>query len=85
MNYKKNFKIPNAKDHIDLRFYILKLISYWKLFSITILTALIIANFLNGYKQKKYTLSTIISIKEENNPLFSTCTNIAFNWGGASD
>ena len=32
MNYKKNFKIPNAKDHIDLRFYILKLISYWKLF-----------------------------------------------------
>jgi len=85
MNYKKNFKIPNAKDHIDLRFYILKLISYWKLFSITILTALIIANFLNGYKQKKYTLSTIISIKEENNPLFSTGTNIAFNWGGASD
>ena len=85
MNYKKNFKIPNAKDHIDLRFYILKLISYWKLFSITILTALIVANFLNGYKQKKYTLSTIISIKEENNPLFSTGTNIAFNWGGASD
>ena len=85
MNYKKKFKIPNAKDHIDLRFYILKLISYWKLFSITILTALIVANFLNGYKQKKYTLSTIISIKEENNPLFSTGTNIAFNWGGASD
>jgi capsular exopolysaccharide synthesis family protein len=85
MDNKTNFKIPIVKDYIDIRFYILKLISYWKFFLTAILTALIIANFVNGYEQKEYTLSSIISIKEENNPLFSTGTNIAFNWGGASD
>ena len=40
---------------------------------------------MNGYKQKRYSLSTMISVKEETNPLFSTGTNLTFNWGGASD
>lgn len=40
---------------------------------------------MNGYNEKIYSLNTVISVKEENNPLFSTGTNIAFNWGGESD
>lgn len=59
--------------------------SYWKLFLVTVTISLIVARFLNGYKQKSYSLDTIISVKEENNPLFSTGTNIAFNWGGESN
>jgi uncharacterized protein involved in exopolysaccharide biosynthesis len=60
-------------------------LSYWKLFLVTVTISLIVARFLNGYKQKSYSLDTIISVKEENNPLFSTGTNIAFNWGGESN
>ena len=52
---------------------------------VTIIISCAVANFMNDYQQKKYNLSTTISVKEENNPLFSTGTNIAFNWGGASD
>ncbi|WP_299064777.1 polysaccharide biosynthesis tyrosine autokinase [uncultured Polaribacter sp.] len=85
MDNKINFKAPTIQNSIDIKSYIYKIISYWKLFLVTIITALIIANFMSGYVEKKYSLNTIISVKEENNPLFSTGTNIAFNWGGASD
>ena len=85
MDNKINFTTPTIQNNIDVKGYIFKIISYWKLFLATIIIALIIAKFMNGYKQKRYDLSTTISVKEENNPLFSTGTNIAFNWGGASD
>ena len=52
---------------------------------LTILLSLITARFLNGYNTKLYSLKTTISVKEETNPLFSSGTNLTFNWGGASD
>ena len=44
-----------------------------------------IASFVNNYKQRIYSLNSIITVKEEQNPLFTSSTNIAFNWGGPSD
>ena len=85
MDNKINFTTPTIQNNIDIKGYFFKIISYWKLFFTTIIIALVVAKFMNGYKQKRYNLSTTISVKEENNPLFSTGTNIAFNWGGASD
>jgi len=85
MDNKTKFTTPTIPNNIDLKSYVYKVISYWKLFFVAIVISLVIANFMNGYKPKKYSLSTVISVKEENNPLFSTGTNIAFNWGGASD
>jgi capsular exopolysaccharide synthesis family protein len=75
----------SSPNNIDIKSYIYKIIAYWKLFIITIIISFIVARFVNGYQQEKYSISTIISVKEENNPLFSTGTNIAFNWGGSSD
>ena len=80
-------KLNNStiQANIDVKGYVFKVLSYWKLFFVTIVIALIVAKFMNDYKTKVYNLNTVISVKEENNPLFSTGTNIAFNWGGASD
>ena len=85
MENKINFTTPTIQNNLDIKSYFFKIISYWKLFLVTIIISLVVANFMNDYQQKKYNLSTTISVKEENNPLFSTGTNIAFNWGGASD
>ena len=85
MDKKTNFKPTAIQNNIDIKSYIFKVISYWKLFLVTIVIALIIAKFMNGYKQKRYSLDTTISVKEENNPLFSTGTNLTFNWGGESN
>jgi hypothetical protein len=85
MDNKMNFNNNSVKDSIDIKSYTYKILAYWKLFSVTLFIAFIVAYFLNEYNQKIYSLGTSISVKEENNPLFSTGTNIAFNWGGSSD
>ena len=74
-----------VQDSFDVKQYIFKVLSYWQLFLVTVAISMIVAVFLNGYQQKSYSMETIISIKEENNPLFSTGTNLTFNWGGESN
>lgn len=85
MSKKNSYNNNSTANSIDIKTYAFKVFSYWKLFVVTIIIGLIIAKFMNGYKEKVYSLNTVISVKEENNPLFSTGTNIAFNWGGESD
>ncbi len=44
-----------------------------------------IAYWINREIQRIYKLDSIITVKDEQNPLFTSSTNIAFNWGGPSD
>ena len=44
-----------------------------------------IAYQVNIRKEKIYGLETLISVKEESNPLFTSNTSLTFNWGGVSD
>ena len=62
-----------------------KIASYWKLFLIVIVLALITAKIINSTSQRIYSLKSLITVSDEQNPLFSSSTNIAFNWGGPSD
>ncbi len=69
----------------DIKEYLFKVVGYWKLFLVIIVIALIIAKLVNMRTQKIYNLKSIITVSDEQNPLFSSSTNIAFNWGGPSD
>ncbi len=69
----------------DIKEYLYKIASYWKLFVALIVIALIIAKIVNSTSQKVFKLKTLITVSDEQNPLFSSSTNIAFNWGGPSD
>ena len=81
-NYQGNVE---QQTSFDVKYYLFKVLGYWRLFVVTIIIALIVARFLNGYLQKRFSMNTMISVKEENNPLFSTGTSLTFNWGGTSD
>ena len=74
-----NEQISNIKD------YIFRILSNWKWFVATVAVAMTIAYYVNISTQKQYGLNTTILINEKQNPLFSSGTNIAFNWGGVSD
>ena len=78
------FDINDIKS-FDVKDYVLKVISHWKLFLVTLLLGLIVAFFINKRKPRIYSLNSLITVKEEQNPLFTSSTNIAFNWGGPSD
>ncbi len=70
---------------IDIKDFLFKLLSYWKVYVIATIIGLFIARYVNKSSQRIYDLSTTIEIKEKQNPLFSSNTNIAFNWGGVSN
>jgi capsular exopolysaccharide synthesis family protein len=72
-------QISNIKD------YIFRVISNWKWFVAAISVAMAIAFYMNLSTEKLYGLKTTILVQEKQNPLFSSGTNIAFNWGGVSD
>ena len=75
----------NEIKSFDVKEYVLKVISHWKLFVVMLFIALLVAFYVNKRKQRIYSLSSLITVKEETNPLFTSNTNIAFNWGGPSD
>ena len=72
-------QVSNIKD------FLFRILLNWKWFVLTIGVAMAIAYYVNLSAQEIFGLKATISVKEKQNPLFSSGTNIAFNWGGVSD
>lgn len=81
----KDFSIFENQVSFDFKGFLIKIGSYWKWFVISLLIAFTIAYQVNIRKEKIYGMETLISVKEESNPLFTSNTSLVFNWGGTSD
>ncbi|HKO76800.1 MAG TPA: hypothetical protein VJU52_06260, partial [Flavobacterium sp.] len=81
----KDFSVFENQPSFDFKGFLIKILSYWKWFLLSVVFALMIAYQVNIRKEKIYGIETLISVKEETNPLFTSSTNLVFNWGGASD
>lgn len=81
----KDFSVFENQPSFDFKGFLIKILSYWKWFLLSVFFALMIAYQVNIRKEKIYEIETLISVKEETNPLFTSSTNLVFNWGGASD
>lgn len=81
----KDFSIFENHSSFDFKGFLLKIASYWKWFLVSLLIAFTIAYQVNVRKEKIYAMQTMISIKEESNPFFTSNTSLVFNWGGISD
>ncbi|WP_281336382.1 polysaccharide biosynthesis tyrosine autokinase [Flavobacterium eburneipallidum] len=81
----KDFSIFEAQSGFDFKGFLLKIASYWKWFVLSLAITFSIAYQVNIRKEKIYAMETLISVKEESNPLFTSNTSLVFNWGGPSD
>ena len=72
-------------EEIDLKEILFKLLGYWKLFAVTIFVTLFIAWLVNRYTTEVYQLSTLINIKESENPLAGSSVNLLFKMGGPTE
>ncbi|WP_202701669.1 polysaccharide biosynthesis tyrosine autokinase [Flavobacterium sp. UGB4466] len=81
----KDFSIFENHSNFDFKGFLLKIASYWKLFLVSLIIAFAIAYQVNIRKEKIYGMQTMVSIKEERNPFFTSNTSLVFNWGGVSD
>lgn len=81
----KDFAVFDNHSAFDFKGFLIKILSYWKWFLLSVIITFVIAYQVNIRKEKIYAIETLISVKEETNPLFTSSTNLVFNWGGASD
>ena len=81
----KDFSIFENQVSFDFKGFLIKIGSYWKWFLLSLIMTFTIAYQVNIRKEKVYSMETLISVKEESNPLFTSNTSLVFNWGGTSD
>ena len=81
----KDFSVFENQSSFDFKDFLINILSYWKWFLLSLAISFTIAYQVNIRKEKIYRMETLISVKEESNPLFTSNTSLVFNWGGTSD
>lgn len=81
----KDFSFFENQNSFDFKGFLIKTGSYWRWFLLGLTICMIVAYQVNLRKQSIYSLENTISIKEQDNPLFTNNTSLVFNWGGTSD
>mgnify|MGYP003116855175 FL=1 len=77
--------IQDSHTIFDFKGFLFKLLSYWPLFIVSLVIAFGIAYYINVRKLPVYQMDTTISIKDDQNPFFTSNTSLTFNWGGTTD
>lgn len=79
------FHIDETPTTFDFKGFLFRLVDHWPLFLISLIIAYAIAFYINVRKQPIYQMQNMVSIKDDQNPFFTTNTSLTFNWGGTTD
>mgnify|MGYP005851137083 CR=1 FL=1 len=75
----------NANSYFDFKSFIFKILAKWYWFVLSVIIGLGIAYYISVRKLPVYKMSSLITIKDDQNPLFTNSnTSLTFNWGGQS-
>ncbi len=81
----EEFNINEIHSTFDFKGFLFKLLSHWSLFLISLAIGFSIAYYTNVRKLPVYKMDTLISVKDDQNPFFTSNTSLTFNWGGTTD
>ena len=81
----EEFEINESHTTFDFKGFLFRIWSHWPLFLISLAIAFSIAYYINVRKQPIYQMENLVSIKDDQNPFFTTNTSLTFNWGGTTD
>jgi capsular exopolysaccharide synthesis family protein len=81
----EEFDVSEVHTTFDFKGFLFKLIRFWPLFLISLGIAFAIAHFINVRKLPVYLIDNLVSIKDDQNPFFTSNTSLTFNWGGTTD
>lgn len=82
---EEEFEISEITGNFDIKGFLYKLVSYWWLFLGSISVGLFIAYYISVRKLPVFEIKSMIEVKENSNPLFTSNTSLTFNWGGTSN
>lgn len=81
----EEFDINEKQTTFDFKGYIIRLLAHWPLFLIFLVIAFSIAYYVNVRKLPVYMIENLVSIRDDQNPFFTSNTSLVFNWGGTTD
>lgn len=81
----KDFNFFESQNTFDFKGFLLKVVSYWKWFVLSLIITFLYAYNVNIRKEKIYGMESLIVVEDQNNPFFTSNTSLVFNWGGTSD
>lgn len=81
----KEFDIKEADSSFDFKGFFDRLLRSGPLFLASFAIAFAIAYYINVQKLPIYEMQNLITIKDDQNPFFTTTTSLTFNWGGTTD
>ena len=77
----EDFEIKEVNLTFDFKGFLFKLLSHWPLFFICIGIGFAVAYYVNVRKLPIYQMENLISLKDDQNPFFTSNTSLTFNWG----
>ena len=78
-------EVNSLSGIFDVRQFLVKILKLWWLFVLVIGIGLCYAYYKNQFIQTIHYASSLISIKDNSNPLFTSNQSLTFNWGGTTD
>jgi uncharacterized protein involved in exopolysaccharide biosynthesis len=81
----EEFDINEVHTTFDFKGFLFKLLRFWPLFLVSLGIAFAIARYINVRKLPVYQMNNLVSIKDDQNPFFTSNTSLTFNWGGTTD
>ena len=81
----EEFEINETHSTFDIKGFLFRLLHHWPLFLISLAIAFGIAYYINVRKLPIYQMENLVSIKDDQNPFFTSNTSLTFNWGGTTD
>ena len=81
----EEFDIREVNSIFDFKGFLLRLLAFWPLFLVSLVIAFSIARYINVRKLPVYKMDNMVSIKDDQNPFFTSNTSLTFNWGGTTD
>lgn len=81
----EEFETNEAGTTFDFKGFLIRLLRNWPLFLIFLAITFSIAYYINVRKLPVYLIENLVSIRDDQNPFFTSNTSLVFNWGGTSD
>ncbi len=75
----------DEQSSFDFKPLLIKILKNWKWYVLALFISFFIAHYINVRKQNIYELDNYVTVKDENNPWFTSNMSLVFNWGGVSD
>src|SRR5690554_5071975 len=82
---KDGYDINERQSTFDFKGYLYSLLNHWPLFLISFIIAFATAYYINVRKLPIFLIENLVSIRDDQNPFFTTNTSLTFNWGGTTD